>query len=231
MDDQHDAMQEDDDDDEVAVARGQLSPISPSVVTVIADPPSNAISTNGKRASRKSSSTDMDTSIPRISVTSESNSTTDATPSLVNGRGASAGESSSSLSEIDSVDSEAETERIDEFDDDAATSIPVAPPVIVGGTSEDEQLDESGKSSPSRGRSRRRREDEDEGDEMMDDEEDGGPEGEEEEDVDAQKRDEQSDEEPPIAGPEEMEEKQPDQDEEPAEPEEPEPEESLSSLI
>ena len=54
-------------------------------------------------------------SIPQISVTDSS--TTDATPSLVNGR-ATASESLSSLSEIDTVDSEAETERIEEYDED-----------------------------------------------------------------------------------------------------------------
>ena len=225
MDDRHDAMQDDDDDDDV-VAQRQRSPISPSVITVIAEPPFNAITTNGKRASGKSLTTEMDTSIPRISVTAESNSTTDATPSLVNGRGATASESLSSLSEIDTVDSEAETERIDEFEDDAATSIHIAAPVLVSSTSEDERLDESRKSSPPRGRNRRRPEAEDDGDEMMVDEEDGVPEGEEEEEVDVGKRDEQSDEEPPMARAEETEEKQPDQDDEPPEPEEPEQEES-----
>jgi len=121
-------------------------------------------------------------SIPQISVTDSS--TTDATPSLVNGR-ATASESLSSLSEIDTVDSEAETERIEEYDEDpeevdtAQVAVDdedgdndivddmVITPAI--GTSEDEgrssdrvrQHSHSRKSesqSPSRGRKRRRRE-------------------------------------------------------------------------
>jgi len=66
---------------------------------------------------------DGPTSIPQISVT-ESSFTTDATPSLVNGRAEQTSESLSSLSEIETVDSEAETERIDEFDDEAVDDAP-----------------------------------------------------------------------------------------------------------
>lgn len=124
--------------------------------------------------------------IPQISVT-DSSSTTDATPSLVNGR-ATASESLSSLSEIDTVDSEAETERIEEFDEEPeeVDTAPVAVEDDEGdnddtlvadgmvitpaiGTSEDEgrstdrvrqhsHTRKSESQSPTRGRKRRRRE-------------------------------------------------------------------------
>jgi hypothetical protein len=206
-DDNLDRMDEDDEDDDETASPGPA---------------------NGKRANGRSS-LEMNVSIPQISITVDGNSTGEATPSLVNGRDATASESLSSLSEIDTVDSEAETERAEEFDEEGLASIRVAPPLLRNGPSEDDQIDESGKSSPSRGRKRRRRdnvEEEEDVQEMMLDEDPGD--GEEEEDeVDVEKPDEQSDEENlPVSKAGETEEKPADQDDDAVEPEEPEAEES-----
>jgi hypothetical protein len=133
-------------------------------------------------SSNSTNSTTENPSILQVSVT-ESASTTDATPSLVNGR-ATASESLSSLSEVDTVDSEADTERIDEFDDELEEielpamddvvddDIPdeeIPEETVAGiGTSEDDGSSDqtrgrvhsrtSSNNSPSRGRKRRRRE-------------------------------------------------------------------------
>lgn len=114
------------------------------------------------------------TLVPQISIT-ESSSVTDATHSLVNGR-ATASESLSSLSEIDTVDSEAETERIE---DEEETLEPMGDVVVPDGEetkettsaialSEEDGAElndvdneiharKSSSRSPTRGRKRRRR--------------------------------------------------------------------------
>jgi hypothetical protein len=209
MDDDHlEPMNDDDDDDDETASHGPV---------------------HGRRANGRSS-LEMNVSIPQISITADGNSTGEATPSLVNGRDATASESLSSLSEIDTVDSEAETERAEEFDEDGLGSIRVAALPARGPPSEDDQIDESGKLSLSRGRKRRRRDDveeEEQVQEMMLDEEPGEGEEEEEEEVDVEKRDEQFDEEQlTVQMAEGTEEKPADQDEDAVEPEEPEPEES-----
>ena len=138
-----------------------LSPVSDKI-SVLNQEQSESPPGNGRTRATKTSSvissnsTSENPSIPQISVTDSSST---PTPSLVNGR-ASASESLSSLSELDTVDSEAETERMADFDEEPQNdSIPVVSTIV---TSEDEIVADSGKSSPIRGRKRRRREDEEE---------------------------------------------------------------------
>src|SRR5947207_401809 len=130
-----------------------LSPVSDkmSVVDEGSDtPPENGRSRATKTSSVISSNSSTETpSIPQISVTDSSST---PTPSLVNGR-ASASESLSSLSELDTVDSEAETERMADFDEELQNDSSLVVSTIV--TSEDEIVADSGKSSPIRGRKRR----------------------------------------------------------------------------
>ena len=165
-----------------------------------------------------SNSTTENPSIPQISVT-ESSST--ATPSLANGR-ATASESLSSLSEIDTVDSEAETERIEDLDEDTEQPLleevnvedgdEEPPATSVVGTSEDENRE----TSPSRGRKRRRATDiDDVGDQ------DEKPSDMDDEDHDAKRARSEVDDIDKPADPNDM------PPEEIEEPEEPEPEESI----
>ena len=145
-----------------------LSPVSdkpqlPLSTTIDIDIPLPVTTSNGRSRGTKASSVISSNSsienpsIPQISVT-ESSST--ASPSIANGH-ATASESLSSLSEIDTVDSEAETERIEDLDDDGEQPLPEvtvdedAEPRatdVVGGTFEDENHEVV----PSRGRKRRR---------------------------------------------------------------------------
>jgi hypothetical protein len=124
------------------------------------EPRSTSTTSNGHRSrpgkpSSVKSSNSQPENVPQISITESS---TEA-PSLVNGR---VSESLSSLSEIDTVDSEAETERIEEFEEEQETAKleideeeqDEVPMTSLNGTSDDENGDES----PLQGRKRRRRE-------------------------------------------------------------------------